>query len=159
MKQDKQGEIFTSGEVDKIKKAKLRVALVVADFYKNIIDELTAGAVAALAPCGITADSFFLSGALEIPPAIARLDNKYNIYIALGAVVRGETSHYDIVADLSARGLMELGINKKIIIGNGILTTDTMDQAEARADRKNGNKGGFAAMAALRLWLVTGDNK
>ncbi|MDI9313422.1 MAG: 6,7-dimethyl-8-ribityllumazine synthase [Hydrotalea sp.] len=162
MKQDKHDSPFTVGEVEIIKKANLKVALVIADFYKDITDELTRGAMLALnnlAGFGLTGDIFRLMGALEIPSAIAQLDskpdNKYDIYIALGAVVRGETSHYDVVANLSAQGLMELGIYKKIIIGNGILTVDTIEQAWARADMTSGNKGGFAVQAALRLWLAS----
>ena len=155
MKQDKQQLPLTLPEVEIIKKANPKVALVIADFYKDITDELIGGADEALASVGIIADKFRLLGALEVPAAIAQLHNNHDIFIALGAVVRGETSHYDIVANLSAQGLMDLAIQQKIIIGNGILTVDTMEQAMARADRKQGNKGGFATMAAFRLWLVT----
>ncbi|MGI9461291.1 MAG: 6,7-dimethyl-8-ribityllumazine synthase [Alphaproteobacteria bacterium] len=131
------------------------VAIVVADFYQDLSNELLAGVEGVLQNIDIKADRFFVMGALEIPPAIAQLEKKYDIYIALGAVVRGETSHYDIVAGESARGLMDLAIQKKMMIGNGIITVDTMAQAVARVDRQNGNKGGFATAAVLRLWLLS----
>ena len=95
-------------------------------------------------------------GALEIPAAIrlALAGGGYDAFVALGCVIRGETSHYDIVAGESARGLMELALRHEALIGNGILTTDSGAQARVRADPDGKDKGGAAARAALALLQV-----
>jgi 6,7-dimethyl-8-ribityllumazine synthase len=92
-------------------------------------------------------------GALEIPPAIrlASESGRYDGYVALGCVIRGETTHYDTVCNDSSRGLMLLGVERGLCIGNGILTCETMAQAEARANPAEMNKGGGAAGAAVHL--------
>jgi len=92
-------------------------------------------------------------GALEIPAAIsfAEKSEKYDGYVALGCVIRGETSHHDIVANESARGLNKLAIKKKLAIGNGILTVENEAQAIVRADPKQKDKGSFAAMACIEM--------
>ncbi len=154
MKKNDTSFVLAEHEKKILVKASPRVGLVVANFYADIAAELIAGAEDVLRIANIETKIYYVMGALEIPPAIALLDDKHDIYLALGAVIRGETSHYDIVANESARGLMDLGINKKMIIGNAILTVDNMAQATARANRGSGNKGGFAAMAALRLWMI-----
>ena len=133
--------------------------IVEARFYDEIADLLLAGAMRALEQAGATFDKVTVPGALEIPAAIRlALDKgRYDAFVALGCVIRGETSHYDIVAGESARGLMELGIRHGALIGNGILTTDTGTQARVRAssDSPEGkDKGGDAARAALALLQV-----
>ena len=101
-----------------------------------------------------------MPGALEIPQAIvfaleaARGARAYEGVVALGCVIRGETSHYDIVAGKSARALMDIGLGRRIAVGNGILTVDTTAQAQARAALDGGDKGGTAARAALALVRV-----
>jgi len=133
--------------------------IVEARFYDEVADLLLAGAVRALEQAGATFDKVTVPGALEVPAAIRLALDKggYHAFVALGCVIRGETSHYDIVAGESARGLMELGIRHGALIGNGILTTDTGAQARVRAapDRPQGkDKGGDAARAALALLQV-----
>jgi 6,7-dimethyl-8-ribityllumazine synthase len=138
-----------------------RHALIVeARFYENISDLLAQGAIRALEQAGVSYERLVVPGALEIPPAISMLKKKENnplrryAYIALGCVLRGETSHYDIVAGESARGLMNLGIDHRMAIGNGILTCDTEAQAIVRADPAQGDKGGHAVRAALDLLAI-----
>jgi 6,7-dimethyl-8-ribityllumazine synthase len=130
--------------------------IVEARFYDDIADMLLAGAARALEQAGATFDRVTVPGALEIPAAIrVALDRGgYDAFVALGCVIRGETSHYDVVAGESARGLMELGIRNGALIGNGILTTDTGAQARVRADPAGKDKGGDAARAPLALLKV-----
>ena len=116
------------------------------------------GATDALRARGVLFDVVSVPGALEIPTAIAMADDaarlptapRYDGYVALGTVIRGETYHFEIVADQSAAGIRDLGL-KGIAIGNGILTTEDEDQARARARRSEGDKGGGAARACLDL--------
>jgi len=132
-----------------------RVLIVESDYYHDIAATLRAGATRALDAAGATAEVITVPGALEIPQAIvlaldsARGRMAYDGVIALGCVIRGETSHYDIVAGESARALMDIGITRRIAVGNGILTVDTAAQAKVRADK--GDKGGTAAAAVLAL--------
>jgi 6,7-dimethyl-8-ribityllumazine synthase len=126
--------------------------IVEARFYDDLADELLAGAKAALAPA--TFDVVTVAGALEIPAAIAMAmkgTRRYDGYVALGCVIRGETTHYDTVANESARGLMDIAVAFAAPIGNGILTVENEDQAWARAKRSGEDKGGFAARAALTM--------
>jgi 6,7-dimethyl-8-ribityllumazine synthase len=126
--------------------------IVEARFYDDLADELLAGAKAALAPA--TFDVVTVPGALEIPAAVAMAmkgKTAYDGYVALGCVIRGETTHYDTVANESARGLMDLSVAFAVPIGNGILTVENEDQAWARAKRTGEDKGGFAARAALTM--------
>ena len=136
-------------------KTSTRYAIVVADFYRDIADALLAGAEGALAEAGVVREQITcvrVPGAFEIPHACARLMNeKYGAIIALGAVVRGETPHFDYVAGECARGVMELNLLGKSPVIFGVLTTDTMEQARARADTDKGDKGGAAARAALAM--------
>lgn len=127
--------------------------IVEARFYDHIQSMLLEGATAALASAGATYETVTVPGALEVPTAIALADasERFDGYVALGCVIRGETSHYDIVAGESARGLVQLGMERGCPIGNGILTVDTEAQALVRADPKGKNKGGGAARAALAL--------
>jgi 6,7-dimethyl-8-ribityllumazine synthase len=132
--------------------------IVEARFYDDLADELLSGAVNALENAGATYDRVSVPGALEIPGAISMAlagaeegGTDYDGFIALGCVIRGETSHYDIVAGESARGLMDLAVQEAVAVGNGILTCDNGEQAWARARVSEKNKGGGAAEAALAM--------
>ena len=122
-------------------------------FYDDIADHLLSGTKTALVKIGATYDVFTVPGALEIPAAItiAADSGKYDAFIALGCVIRGETAHYDIVAGESARAIMDLTINDGLPIGNAILTTETKDQAMTRADPAQKNKGQDAVNAVMAL--------
>ena len=130
----------------------VKLLIVVAPYYKDIADDLVAGAKAVAEEAGVSVDLVEVPGALEVPSAIGlafRMSN-YDGFVALGCVIRGETTHYDTVCNDSSRGLMLLGLNGACI-GNGILTVENRDQAMVRADPKGQNKGGGAAAAALHL--------
>jgi 6,7-dimethyl-8-ribityllumazine synthase len=135
--------------------------IVEARFYEDIADELLSGAVAVLEGAGATFDRVSVPGALEIPAAIAMAlyavedgGTDYDGFIALGCVIRGETSHYDIVAGESARALMDLAIEECLALGNGVITCENGEQAWARARVSEKNKGGGAAQAALAMIAV-----
>jgi len=135
-----------------------RMLVVEARYYEGIADELLAGAKRALEAARAAYDVVTVPGALEIPTAIvigldaaARRKTPYDGVVALGCVIRGETSHYDIVAGESARALMELGLARAIPVGNGILTVDREAQAWERARPEGQDKGAGAARAALAL--------
>lgn len=130
-----------------------RVLVVEARFHAAINDLLLEGARAALAAAGAEAAWLTVPGALEIPPAIAMAHaaGRFDAYVALGCVIRGETTHYELVAGESARGLMDLGTRLGLAIGNGILTVENEEQALVRADPGQQDKGGGAAVAALTL--------
>lgn len=137
---------------------KPHLLIVEARFYEEIADALLEGATGAIEAAGATHDRVTVPGALEIPAAIAMaLDasgnggTAYDGFVALGCVIRGETSHYDIVAGESARALMDLSIAETVAIGNGIITVENADQAWARARTGELNKGGGAAEAALAM--------
>jgi len=129
-----------------------RVLLVVAPFYRDIADALLAGARAALDDAGVTHEAVEVPGALEIPTAIrlASRAGDFDGFVALGCVIRGETTHYETVCNDSSRGLTLLGLDG-LCIGNGILTVENHAQAAVRADPAGQNKGGGAADAALHL--------
>ena len=130
-----------------------KILIVEARFYDDMADALAEGAIAALEQAGCTYERVSVPGVLEVPVAIkyAAETGAYDGYGALGVVIRGETSHYDIVCGESARGLMELGIKDKLAIGNGIKTVEDEAQAWARCRMSEKNKGGGAALAALSL--------
>lgn len=130
-----------------------RVLVVEARFYAAINDLLLAGARAVLDAAGVAHEHAVVPGALEVPPAIALAhgSGRFAAYVALGCVIRGETTHYELVAGESCRGLMELGIRERVPIGNGILTVENDAQALVRADPRGQDKGGGAALAALSL--------
>ena len=130
-----------------------KILIVEARFYDDMADALAEGAIAALEQAGCTYERVSVPGVLEVPVAIkyAAETGAYDGYVALGVVIRGETSHYDIVCGESARGLMELGIKDKLAIGNGIQTVEDEAQAWARCRMSEKNKGGGAALAALSL--------
>ena len=131
-----------------------RILIVESRYYDDIATALLDGATAALERARARFERITVTGALEIPPAIlfaAQGDKGYDGYVALGCVIRGETYHFEIVAGESARGLMDLGLRHGLCVGNGILTVDNEQQAEARARRDGGDKGGHAARACLSL--------
>jgi len=132
--------------------------IVEARFYDDMADAMLDGAKGALDAAGATYDIVSVMGALEIPAAIAMaldgMDNGgtlYDGFVALGMVIRGETYHFDIVANESSRALMDLAVSESLPIGNGILTVENDEQGWARARRSEGDKGGFAARAALTM--------
>ncbi|MGC6529589.1 MAG: 6,7-dimethyl-8-ribityllumazine synthase [Candidatus Puniceispirillaceae bacterium] len=128
--------------------------IVEARFYEDLLDSLAEGAIAALEDAGASFDRVEVPGALEIPGAIALAaasGHAYDGYVALGCVIRGETSHYDTVCNESSRGIMELTIKDYLAIGNGIITVENSDQAWARARMSDKDKGGDAARAALNM--------
>ncbi len=130
----------------------VKLLIVVAPYYKDIADQLVAGAQAACEAVGATFERVEVPGALEVPGAIAlahRLSN-FDGYVALGCVIRGETTHYETVCNDSSRALTLLGL-QGCAIGNGILTVENRKQAEVRAEAAGQNKGGGAAEAALHL--------
>ena len=133
-----------------------KLLIVVAPYYKDIADDLLAGATKAITDSGATYDVAEVPGALEVPTAIriAGQSNKYDGFVALGCVIRGETTHYDTVCNDSSRALTLLGL-EGFCIGNGILTVENRKQAEVRANTKDQNKGGGAADAALHLIALT----
>ena len=136
------------------------VLIVEARFYEDVADELAKGAIAALAAAGATYDRLEVPGAFELPAAI-RMNIKamelgsgyryYDGYIALGCVIRGETSHYDYVCGECARGLMDLSLEFSLAIGFGVLTVENQEQAWARASVDQLDKGRAVANAALRM--------
>ena len=137
---------------------KPNILIVEARFYSHISDLLLDGATAALEKGGAHFQRLAVPGALEIPPAIAMAASAgehggvgFDGYIALGCVIRGETYHFEIVANESARALMDLGLQRGLCIGNGILTVENEKQALERASPEDGDKGGDAARACLAL--------
>ncbi len=130
----------------------VKVLIVVSPYYSDIANGLLTGAKAALKDAGATYDVVEMPGALEIPTAIAISDRGSNFdgYVALGCVIRGETTHYETVCNDSSRALQLLGL-QGLCIGNAILTVENRQQAEVRADPDGQNKGGGAALAALHL--------
>lgn len=137
----------------------LRILIVEARFYDDLADALLEGATQALSAFGAEYDVVTVPGALEIPGAIAQAEEaghkpmgvRYDGYVALGCVIRGETYHFEIVSNESARGIMDLTTAKRLCIGNGVLTTEDDEQAWARARMSEGDKGGGAARAALAM--------
>ena len=137
----------------------IRILIVEARFYDDLADALLEGATQALSAYGAEYDVVTVPGALEIPGAIAFAEESshrpagrhYDGYVALGCVIRGETYHFEIVSNESARGIMDLTIGKKLCLGNGVLTTEDDEQAWARARISEGDKGGGAARAALTM--------
>jgi 6,7-dimethyl-8-ribityllumazine synthase len=129
-----------------------KLLIVVAPYYRDSADQLVEGARATIEQAGATHELVEVPGALEIPTAIGIAGRMANFdgYVALGCVIRGETSHYDTVCNDSSRGLTMLGLAGHCI-GNGILTVETYDQAAVRAEASGQNKGGGAAAAALHL--------
>ena len=130
-----------------------RMLIVEARYYNDIADALLSGARAVLDEAGCEYDSITVPGALEIPAAVAMAleARSYDGVVALGCVILGETYHFEVVSNESARGLMDLAVRERIPLGNGILTVDNEEQAKARAGGSVGNKGAEAARAVLAM--------
>jgi len=130
----------------------VKLLIVVAPYYKDIADQMVAGARAVAAAAGAEVELVEVPGALEVPAAIAMAERlaQFDGYVALGCVIRGETTHYDTVCNDSSRALSLLGL-QGACIGNGILTVENRAQAVVRAEAAGQNKGGGAAAAALHL--------
>ena len=133
-----------------------RFVVVEACFYEDIAADLRAGATAAFEQAGAAVEVVSVPGALEIPIALtlALRSQPYAGAVALGCVIRGDTYHFEIVCNESARALTTLAVAEALPFGNGILTVDSWEQARVRADPRQGDKGGDAARAALALWLL-----
>lgn len=131
----------------------VKILVVEARFYAQVNDLLISGARAVLDAAGAEVVQVVVPGALEIPAAIAmaHATGQFEGYVALGCVIRGETTHYELVSGESCRGLMDLGVRERLAIGNGILTVENQLQALERADPSRQDKGGGAAAAALAL--------
>jgi len=136
---------------------KIRLLIVEGRSYSGISDELLRGAAQAIEAYGAEYDVITVSSALQIPNAVALAEEaghrpvgvRYDGFVALGCVIRGETYHFEIVANETARGLQDLAIGKRLAIGFGVLTVDEEDQAWARAKVSEGDRGGAAAKACL----------
>ena len=130
--------------------------IIEASFYNDILELLVDGAIQQLELNKFKYERLEVPGALEIPGAIAMAarTGAYVGFIALGCVIRGETTHYDIVSNESARGLMWLSYERHLAIGNGIITVENREQALERASVSKKNKGGAAALAAIKMHSI-----
>lgn len=130
-----------------------RVLLATSRYYEKISREMEAGAMEVLEAAGAQVETIVVPGAFELPGVIAMAadSGRFDGAIALGCVIRGETTHYDYVCGESARGLMDLIVHRRQAIGYGILTCENQDQAWVRADRQQKNKGADAANACLEM--------
>jgi len=142
------------------------VLIVEARFYGDIADHLVNGAVAVLDEAGIDHESMVVPGVFEVPAAVRfavramethSATRNYAGFIALGAVIRGETDHYDHICREASRALMDISVHQSVALGFGILTCENKDQAETRADVARGNKGADAAEACLRMMELKND--
>ncbi len=138
---------------------KLKILVIEARFYDELADELAAGAIEVLEKANAEITRVAVPGVLEIPSALAMAliaedegdGESYDGFVVLGVVIRGETTHYDIVANESARAIMNICTSEGLALGNGIQTVENQEQAWARANRSEKNKGGGAAEAALAM--------
>lgn len=128
-----------------------RILVVESRYYPEIADALIAGAEREIVRNAAILERVVVPGAFEIPGAIALAAGHYDGFVALGCVIRGETSHYDYVCGESARALMDLAVQSKLAIGYGIVTVNTFEQAQARAFIDRGDKGGDSAHACLAM--------
>jgi|AP12_2_1047962.scaffolds.fasta_scaffold80371_2 6,7-dimethyl-8-ribityllumazine synthase len=133
--------------------AKQHILILEARYYREITDELAEGAMAELKDWGATWERVELSGAFEIPGGLkmAIATGRYDGFIVLGCVIRGETSHYDHICNEVARGVNELAMRHMAPVGFGVLTVENFEQAKVRADRKGKNKGREAAIACIKM--------
>ena len=132
----------------------MKILVIEARYYTAISDALLEGALDVLQKAKAEITKVTVPGALEIPHVISMAEEAksgFDGYIALGCVIRGETTHYDYVCTESARAIMDLAVNQQLAIGNGIITVENEDQAWARAKKDEKDKGGFAANAALKM--------
>jgi 6,7-dimethyl-8-ribityllumazine synthase len=139
-----------------------RFALVVARFYRDVSEELEAGARRALRACGVRDEdvsTYDVPGCFEIPLACSKVieTERFDGVVALGAVVKGQTPHFEYVAGECARGIMNVQLATGVPIGLGVLTTLTLEQAQERADQSRGDKGYEAALAAATLTGIPAD--
>ena len=130
-----------------------KILIVIAPYYSEVTDMLLSGAKTVFDTEKIKFDTVLVPGALEIPTAINLTSNHFDGFVALGCIIRGETSHYEIVSNESSNALTLLGL-QKLCIGNGILAVENYSQAITRADPKEQNKGGYAAEAVLHLIAI-----
>ena len=128
----------------------VNIALVIAPYYTKVAEQQLASARKIIESAGATHETIEVPGSLEVPTAIALAGENYDGYVALGCVIRGRTSHYDVVVEQSAAGIMQLGLDG-YCIGNGIITVENLEQAEERADATRLDTAGGAAQAALHL--------
>jgi 6,7-dimethyl-8-ribityllumazine synthase len=141
---------------------KLRILVVEARFHSDIADEMLAGAGDALTAFGADHDVISVPSVFELPAGIALAYEgahrpagiRYDGYVALGCVIRGETTQYDYLCGESARGLMDLSMSKHLAIGYGVLTVEDEEQAWARANRSEGDRGGHAARTCLDMIVL-----
>ena len=136
------------------------IMIVESRYYEEIAQELITSVIKELDDAGATYERFEVPGAFEIPTAIkyairsmdfSSVHDRFDGYIALGCVIKGQTSHYDYVCGESARGLQDLALQHSLALGYGILTVENRDQAMARAKRSEQDRGGHAARACLRM--------
>ena len=126
--------------------------IVRAPYYRDVVDGLSTGAARILAEAGATAETLDVAGAYELPQVIRialRGNRRYDGFIALGCIVKGETDHYDFICEATMHGMMNLALQYGIAVGTGLLTVDTIEQAVARSGPDGFNKGAEAAAAAL----------
>ena len=139
-----------------------KILVIEARFYENYSDMLLEGALDALQAAKAQITKVTVPGALEIPHVISMAEaagSGFDGYVALGCVIRGETTHYDYVCGESARAIMDLAVNQQLAIGNGIITVEDDKQAEARANKTKKDKGGFAANACLKMIKIRSELK
>ena len=132
----------------------MKILVIEARFYDKISDALLEGALDVLQIAKAEITKVTVPGALEIPHVISMAEaakSDFDGYVALGCVIRGETTHYDYVCQESARAIMDLAVNQQLAIGNGIITVENENQAWARASKDKKDKGGFAANATLKM--------
>lgn len=134
----------------------MKFLIINAIFYEDIAEMMLEGAVAEMDALGHSYQKLSVPGAFEIPATISYAADieKYDGFIALGCIIKGETIHHEIVAMESARGLNDLAMNLNLAIGNGIITVENYEQALFRADINKGNRGGFAAQAAIKMAMI-----
>lgn len=135
------------------KKTEGRAIILEARFYNEIADDLASGAIATLEQAGMQYDRMTVPGSLELPTALkwAAQSGKYDCYVVLGCIIRGETYHFEIVCNETARGIHAVALELGLPVGNGVLTTENIAQAMDRADPARQNKGGWAAYAAIHM--------
>ena len=136
----------------KVEGARPHVLIVRAPYYKGVVDGLTTGAVRILTEAGATHEILDIAGAFELPQAIrlvVRGAKKFDAFVALGCIVRGETDHYDFICKATMDGMMNVSLQFGLCTGTGLLTCDNLGQAEARSGQDGFNKGAEAASAAL----------
>lgn len=140
----------------------MRILVIEARYYEGIADALLDGALKVLQAHKAEITKVTVPGALEVPHVISFAEaakSGYDGYVALGCVIRGETTHYDYVCQESARAIMDLAVNQQLAIGNGIITVENEDQAWARAKIDQKDKGGFAANAVLKMIKIRDELK